>query len=146
VSERLQVRVYLEDTDAGGIVYHTAYLRFMERARTDTLRLAGVQQSDTFKLDVSFVLHSMSLRFHQPAQLDDELSITCAMAEQRGASMTFRQEVRNVANGVLHCSADVVVACISLSSKKPRRVPSEVLEKLAALQAPQNIELSPPPR
>lgn len=130
MSTRISARIYLEDTDAGGIVYHTSYLRFMERARTETLRSAGFQQSVTFSDDLSFVLHSMTLRFHTPARLDDEVEITCALTESKGASLTFAQEVRNSKSGALHCSAQSVVACISLSLQRPRRVPPEILQRI----------------
>ena len=133
-SDALHVRVYLEDTDAGGIVYHAAYLRFMERARTESLRRAGVQQSDTFGRDLSFVLHTLNVRFSVPAQLDAELYVTCDLSELRGASLTFTQEIRDRNSAVLHCSAEVVVACISLSNKRPRRVPPEVAERLQRYQ------------
>jgi 4-hydroxybenzoyl-CoA thioesterase len=129
---RIRHRIYLEDTDAGGIVYHTSYLRFMERARTEALRSAGFCQSDTFKDDLSFVLHSMNIRFATPALLDDEVEVSCALRESKGASLSFVQEVRSTSDTQLHCSAEVVVACISLSSKRPRRIPRELLDRLEA--------------
>jgi len=110
-------RVYLEDTDAGGIVYHTTYLRWMERARTEALRSAGVEQSECFKADVSFVLHSMNLRFVTAAALDDEIVVSCELHTRSGASLTFRQSVANQRTGRVHCTAEVVVACISLQTK-----------------------------
>lgn len=132
MSESVRARVYLEDTDAGGIVYHTSYLRFMERARTETLRQAGIEQSHTFQHDLSFVLHSLTIRFHAAARLDDEIEASCILTEAKAASLRFRQEVKNLVSGQLYCSADVVVACISLENQRPRRVPAELLERLAA--------------
>lgn len=128
--EPVRARVYLEDTDAGGIVYHTSYLRYMERARTEALRHAGIEQSHTFQHDLSFVLHSLAVRFHAAARLDDEIQASCTLTEAKAASLCFRQEVRNSASGELYCSADVVVACISLSKKRPRRVPPELVLRL----------------
>jgi 4-hydroxybenzoyl-CoA thioesterase len=130
MSVRLAIRIYLEDTDAGGIVYHTSYLRFMERARTELLRSGGFEQSRTFEDDLSFVLHSMQLRFHTPAQLDDEVEVSCELLDQRGASMTFRQQVISAATQQVHCEAEVVVACIRLESKRPRRIPKELVARL----------------
>jgi 4-hydroxybenzoyl-CoA thioesterase len=132
----LRFRIYLEDTDAGGIVYHTSYLRFMERARTEALRRAGVQQSEGFKSDLSFVLHSMNLRFHSAAVLDSEVTVSCELKAHRGASLEFLQVVRDVATSEAHCSAEVVVACISIQSKRPRRIPPDVALKLALVAGP----------
>jgi 4-hydroxybenzoyl-CoA thioesterase len=132
MSEPLRARVYLEDTDAGGIVYHTSYLRYMERARTEALRQAGFEQSHTFQHDLSFVLHSLSIRFHAAARLDDEIEASCDLTEAKAASLCFRQEVKNRASGQLYCSAEVIVACIRLSNQRPRRVPPELLLRLGA--------------
>ncbi|HEX2734179.1 MAG TPA: YbgC/FadM family acyl-CoA thioesterase [Polyangiaceae bacterium] len=126
----LVFRVYLEDTDAGGIVYHASYLRWMERARTEALRRAGAEQSRTFEQDLSFVLHSINLRFHAPALLDAQVSVTCELLEQRKAGFEFTQRVRSFPDGALLCSAEVVVVCISLASKRPKRIPPEVAESL----------------
>lgn len=123
----LRVRVYLEDTDAGGIVYHASYLRFLERMRTEYLRHAGLEQSRTFELDVSFVVSSMNLEFQRPAMLDAELEVTCELAEARGARLLFNQVVRDAHSQAVHCVAKVTVACIALSTKRPRRLPPEVL-------------------
>lgn len=134
--EPVRARVYLEDTDAGGIVYHASYLRFMERARTESLRQAGVQQSQTFQQGLSFVLHSMAIRFHAAARLDDEIEASCLLTEAKAASLCFRQEVKNSASGQLYCSADVIVACIRLSDQRPRRVPPELIARLRASLSP----------
>jgi len=120
----------LEDTDAGGIVYHASYLRFMERARTETLRAAGLEQSQTFEQDLSFVVHRMELEFLRAAHLDDELEVTCVLQQSKGARVVFQQEVRATTLGDVHCRAVVSVACIALSSKRPRRVPPEIVAAL----------------
>lgn len=130
--EPVRARVYLEDTDAGGIVYHTSYLRYMERARTEALRHAGIEQSHTFQHDLSFVLHSLAVRFHAAARLDDQLETSCTLTEAKAASLCFRQEVRNSVSGELYCSADVIVACIRLSNQRPRRVPPELIARLGS--------------
>src|SRR5690606_10711814 len=128
-----RLRVYLEDTDAGGIVYHASYLRFMERARTETLRAAGLEQSQTFEQDLSCVVHRRAIDFLRAAQLDAELEVTCELQQRQGASAVFQQEVRAATLGGVHCRAVVSVACIALSSKRPRRVPPEIV---AALEQP----------
>jgi acyl-CoA thioester hydrolase len=131
----LRIRVYLEDTDAGGIVYHASYLRFFERMRTEFLRHVGLEQSRTFELDVSFVVHTMTLEFQRPAMLDAELEVTCDILEARGARLLFHQVVRDVRDQTVHCTARVSVACIALSTKRPRRLPAEVTSKVGALLA-----------
>lgn len=129
---QLAVRVYLEDTDAGGVVYHASYLRFMERARTELLRSAGLQQSLTFGDDVSLVVYAMQLRFLRPAQLDDELRVTCRVTQAGGARVGFSQQVL-LPDGELCCTAEVEVACIALGSKRPRRLPFALRDALTRL-------------
>lgn len=128
MSVAITARIYLEDTDAGGVVYHTSYLRLMERARTERLRQCGIQQSDSFGQGTSFVVSEMTVRFRSPAQLDDVVDVTCSLAKQTGARLTFQQEVRGRASGVVHCQAEVQVACINLSTKRPTRISQSVLE------------------
>jgi 4-hydroxybenzoyl-CoA thioesterase len=133
----LTLRIYLEDTDAGGIVYHASYLRFMERARTEMLREAGFEQSTTFQTDVSFVVHSMNLRFVAAAKLDDRVLVSCHLGRARGASLVFAQAVHRLAedgsDSVPLCTADVTVACVQLSDQRPRRVPGDLVERIQAL-------------
>lgn len=128
---RLRVRVYLEDTDAGGIVYHASYLRFLERVRTEWLRAMGLDQTRTFADDLSFVVHSMSLRFLRPARLDDVLLATCHVHAVRAASLIASQRVVVEATGEACCTAEVTVACISLATHRARRLPAEVRGRLA---------------
>jgi len=122
----LSVRVYLEDTDAGGIVYHASYVRFMERARTEWLRAAGLDQTRTFAEDLSFVVHSMQLRFVQPARLDETLTVTCEITEIRAASLHIAQRVIRDATGEVCCTAELTVACISLATGRARRLPASL--------------------
>jgi tol-pal system-associated acyl-CoA thioesterase len=129
--EAQRYRIYLEDTDAGGIVYHASYVRFTERARTEWLRNLGMQQSETFAHDTSFVVHSMKLRFMRPARLDDIIEVSCDVTKVRAASITFAQEVRVADGGDLCCHADVRVACISLATGRPQKVPPDLLARLA---------------
>lgn len=130
-THRLRVRVYLEDTDAGGIVYHASYLRFLERVRTEWLRATGLDQTRTFAADLSFVVHSMNLRFLRPAKLDDVLVATCDVHAVRAASLVASQEVLHEESGEVCCAAEVTVACISLATQRARRLPPEVRRRLA---------------
>lgn len=119
----LPVRIYLEDTDAGGVVYHASYLRLMERARTEFLRAAGMEQSTTFASDVSFVVARMRIDFLRPARLDDQVVVTCVLRSSRGASFVLDQSVEAASRDIVHVKAEVVVACIQLSTQRPTRLP-----------------------
>lgn len=95
----MAVRVYYEDTDFTGIVYHASYLRFMERGRTNYLRLVGADQRSLFEAaereapGFAFVVRSMTIEFLKPARMDDVLAVTTEPEEIKGASMTLRQKV-----------------------------------------------------
>ncbi len=116
-------RVYYEDTDAGGIVYYVNYLKFMERARTERLRDLGFAQSALAGEGLLFVVHSAEARYHAPARLDDELLVTAEVIELNRVSLRFRQQVRRVADDVLLCEGQFLVACVGASSLKPRAIP-----------------------
>ena len=121
----LTVRVYYEDTDWTGIVYHASYLRFMERGRTDYMRLLGADQRALFEETENevpgfhFVVRSMTIEFLKPARMDDLLEVTTAPEEIKGASMTLRQRVARGADTLVE--AKVRVAFIS--GGKARRIP-----------------------
>jgi len=89
------LRIYYEDTDAGGIVYHAAYLRFAERARTEMMRLAGIGHSELLaRHGVTLAVHRCTVDFHRPARLDDALVVASRIAAASGATITIEQEVR----------------------------------------------------
>ena len=127
-----KLRVYIEDTDAGGIVYYVNYLKFMERARTELMRSLGFGKDYIFNHDLMFVVRDVALEYLQPAQLDDELLATAAVVDMRGATMRMRQSVRRHEEVLVH--GDVTIACVSRSSFKPRRLPREIIEKLRTTQ------------
>lgn len=108
----LRLRVYYEDTDFSGVVYHANYLRYLERGRTDYLRLAGVDQSRLHAEEggLAFVVRRMKLDFLAPARMDDVLDVETRVAEARGASLTMSQRV--LRGGVELLTAEVLVACI----------------------------------
>ena len=120
---RMQVRVYYEDTDFSGLVYHANYLRFMERGRSNYLRLLGADQRALFAEAESeapgfaFVVRAMTLEFLKPARMDDLLDIITRPLEVRGASITLHQEVRR--GDVLLLEAKVKVAFISDGQARP---------------------------
>jgi acyl-CoA thioester hydrolase len=118
------VRVYWEDTDAGGVVYHASYLRFIERARTEWLRQRGIEQQKLrAEHGVLFVVSEIDIRFLLPARLDDELSATIDAFTRRSASMTFSQCILRPTDGARIAEARVRAACIGGSDFKPRRIP-----------------------
>lgn len=119
------VRVYWEDTDAGGVVYYANYLRFLERARSEWLRALGVDQVHMLREErLQFVVVEANVRYHRPARFDDELLVTVALESMRGASVTMAQEIRRgrTADELL-VTATVRAACIDSASLKPRPLP-----------------------
>jgi acyl-CoA thioester hydrolase len=119
------VRVYWEDTDAGGVVYHASYLRFIERARTEWLRQRGVEQQKLRdEHGILFVVNEIDIRFLSPARLDEELLATIESFTRRSASMTFSQCILRPADGARIVEARVRAACIGGSNFKPRRIPN----------------------
>ncbi|HEX5305497.1 MAG TPA: tol-pal system-associated acyl-CoA thioesterase [Dyella sp.] len=124
------VRVYWEDTDAGGVVYHASYLRFMERARSEWLRSLGVEQS-AFKArtGLAFLVRSMHIDFLKPALLDDELLVTVEVKERRAASILFGQTIqRRDGTGLIR--AEVRVACVDVERMVPVRIPDDAIPGL----------------
>jgi acyl-CoA thioester hydrolase len=120
---QMAVRVYYEDTDFTGIVYHASYLRFMERGRTNYLRLIGADQRALFEAAAAeapgfaFVVRSMTIEFLKPARMDDVLIVTTEAAEVKGASMTLRQSVTREADTLVE--AHVRVAFVSGGRARP---------------------------
>lgn len=119
------VRVYFEDTDVGGVVYHARYLHFFERARTELLRAFGVSMSD-LKRDhnLIWVVLEMNIKFRQAAKLDDELLVTAELTWHKGVRQGFRQQMTRKADGVLIAEADVTAVMLHADSLKPARMPA----------------------
>jgi tol-pal system-associated acyl-CoA thioesterase len=124
-------RVYIEDTDAGGIVYYVNYLKFMERARTEFMRAIGYGKNHIFNFDRMFVVRALAIHYRRPALLDDELEATAEVARLRAAGIVFRQAVRR--GGELLADGEVTVACVDRAGGKPRRLPADMLVSLRAL-------------
>lgn len=123
------VRVYYEDTDAGGIVFYANYLRFFERARTEWLRALGVDaQSMKAEYQRMFVVKAAAVEYHAPARLDDELLITAALEKRGRASLDFIQEAW--CGTTLLVSANVRIACICSDDMRPGAIPAGILDKL----------------
>ena len=131
----LGLRVYIEDTDAGGIVYYVNYLKFMERARTEFMRSLGFGKDYIFNRDLMFVVRDVAVEYRLPARLDDELEATAGIRRLRGASMVFFQSVMR--GEEILAQGEITVACVDRNGLKPRRLPPEVVGKLQGMQQQQ---------
>ncbi|MFT5427183.1 MAG: acyl-CoA thioester hydrolase [Gammaproteobacteria bacterium] len=126
----LQVRVYYEDTDAGGVVYHTNYLKFMERARTEWLRHAGFEQDILIdEKEILFAVRKISIDYNKPALFNDLLNIKTRIIEQRKVSFIFEQLVFNQAEEMI-CNAEIKIVCIDSNTLKPKPIPETILSEL----------------
>ncbi|MEH6559364.1 MAG: YbgC/FadM family acyl-CoA thioesterase [Oceanicoccus sp.] len=131
------LRVYIEDTDAGGIVYYVNYLKYIERARTEFMRSLGFGKDNIFSTELMFVVHSLSSEYKKPARLDDELIVTARIVKTGKTYMVMAQDVYKIVTGVdsaeqgeareLLCRAEVKLACVKQQSIKPHRIPEVML-------------------
>jgi len=123
------IRVYWEDTDAGGIVFYANYLKFFERARTEWLRALGVgQHALRESTGGMFVVSETAVKYHRPAKLDDQLRVTATLAEGGRASLVIAQQAW--LNDTLLCEGTIRIGWVDATSMKPARIPSSVLERL----------------
>jgi acyl-CoA thioester hydrolase len=131
----MKYRVYWEDTDAGGVVYHARYLHFFERARSDWLLALGFPQVE-LKNNANrlFAVSRMDTKFLSPARLEDELEVTVVVEALRAASVHFRQDMYRVADGQLLAQADVRVVCLSADRFRPARAPEGLAEAIKNYQ------------
>lgn len=125
----MPVRVFYEDTDAGGVVYYANYLRYLERARTEWLRSIGLPR-EQLRATVGwvFVVTHVEASYRRPARLDDLLTVHAEIIDASRASLLFAQRVER--DGELLVDAKVRVACVDQSDFKPRRLPAELLQRL----------------
>lgn len=125
------VRVYYEDTDAGGVVYHSRYLNFFERARTEMLRALGVSQTGLREQHgLIWVVLDIHVAFRQAARLDDELLVSCQLQWVKGVRQGFRQRMTRKEDGALVAEAEVSAVLLHADSLKPARVPSWIKKVL----------------
>jgi tol-pal system-associated acyl-CoA thioesterase len=126
---KLPLRVYYQDTDAGGVVFHAQYLAFMERARTELLNAAGLDLACmASRRRVLFMVHEISVRYHLPARLNELLSVSAEVVKIGRASLVFRQRVERGAE--LLVEADVTLALVDSDRMKPARMPAELEQAL----------------
>ncbi len=123
---RWPVRVYYEDTDAGGVVYHASYVAFYERARTEMLRKHQFSQQALLEERVAFVVRRMAIEYLAPARLDDLLEIQTEITTLRKTSMVFTQRIINADNKVLN-EAEVLIACVDPLLMKPKALPRSIV-------------------
>jgi acyl-CoA thioester hydrolase len=128
----LPIRVYYEDTDSGGVVYHSNYLNFMERARTEWLRALGFEQDELLRAQgVLFAVSTVNLAFHKPARFNELLAVTVALDRRGAASLTLKQQVQR--GDVVLASAEVRIACIDAQRFVPVAIPAAVASAVAAI-------------
>jgi tol-pal system-associated acyl-CoA thioesterase len=127
----IQLRVYYQDTDAGGVVFHGQYLAFMERARTEMLNALGYDLAEfADSHGVLFMVHSLAATFHAPARLNELISVSAEIAKMGRASLVFRQRVER--GNELLVEAEVTLALVDRVRLKPTRVPQELKNTLDA--------------
>ena len=124
MSHLFSLRVYYEDTDMGGIVYHANYLKFIERARSDWVRRWGIDQNRLRAEGMVFAVHRIEADFLAPARLDDMLEVSTTVEAVRGARLTLTQEIARDARPLFR--ARVQLAAIDMASGAPRRLPAEL--------------------
>ena len=128
MSFALPIRVYWEDTDAGGIVFYANYLKFMERARTEWLRSLGIEQRKLREESGGqFVVSETRLKYHRPARLDDELAVTASLRQIGQASLTIDQRVLSTSErGTLLCEGTIRIGWVDAGTLRPARMPHDV--------------------
>lgn len=124
----IKQRVYFEDTDAFGVVYHTNYIKFMERARSEWFWSFNFCFDDFIKQGIAFAVHHIDINYRKPAHLKDTLLCTCHILSHTKSSITFDQHIINADNNdIIYCNAHVRVVCMTLDNK-PHPIPKELLE------------------
>jgi acyl-CoA thioester hydrolase len=124
----LTVRVYYEDTDAGGVVYYANYLRFMERARTEWLRHLGFELDELSRHEgVVFAVRSANVEFIKAARFNELLQVTVELVKYGKASVAVRQQIQR--SNELICSGEIRLACVDADSFRPKAIPAAIMEK-----------------
>tara|TARA_R110001599_G_scaffold64023_3_gene178864 strand:+ start:479912 stop:480355 length:444 start_codon:yes stop_codon:yes gene_type:complete len=139
------IRVYFEDTDAGGVVFYANYLKFFERARTEWLRAAGIgQQLMTETHGVVFVVKSTAVDYHAPAKLDNELKLTVVVEKMGRASVQFVQQAWRITKNEhgdteeLLATGRIKVGCVDFASFRPCEIPKNVLDSIKTIEKQNN--------
>jgi len=124
------VRVYYEDTDVAGIVYHANYLRFFERGRTEWLRELGIEQTVLIEQGLAFAVTKINIDYLKPACFNDLLEVVTEIKSSKKASLIFKQTIRDKnRQNIIYSKAEVKAACIDMKSLKPKALPKQLLEE-----------------
>ncbi|WP_349431665.1 tol-pal system-associated acyl-CoA thioesterase [Methylomarinum sp. Ch1-1] len=124
------VRVYYEDTDAGGVVFYANYLKFFERARTEMLRSQGFEQDQLInEQKVIFVVRSLQVDYLKPARFNEQILVSAEVTQAKKTSFLFAQEI--VRGDDLLCQGEVRIACLDAQSMRPKAIPAAILEQLS---------------
>ena len=126
----LPIRVYIEDTDAGGIVYYVNYLKYLERARTELMRTFGLERAAVSDAGWNFVVSDLSLSYRESARLDDQLRATAVILAVGGATINFHQTVRR--DEAVLVVGDIQIACVDRGTGRPTRLDADLRKKLQA--------------
>ena len=129
---KMDLRIYYQDTDAGGIVYHSNYLDYAERARSEFLRDVGLPVNDLLERDVAFVIKKAELTYKSPARLDDLLTVHTSIGEIKGASMIMNQTIKRGETDLVEIVLQVVF--VSPKTMAPIRIPADLKEKFMLYQ------------
>ena len=129
----LPIRVYIEDTDAGGIVYYVNYLKYLERARTELMRTFGLERAAISDAGWNFVVSDVSLSYKEPARLDDQLHATAVISAVGGATVDFRQTVRR--DDTVLVAGDIQIACVDRGTGRPTRLDAVLRKQIEATLA-----------
>ena len=129
----LPIRVYIEDTDAGGIVYYVNYLKYLERARTELMRTFGLERAAVSDAGWNFVVSDVSLSYKEPARLDDQLHATAVISAVGGATINFRQTVRR--DDTVLVAGDIQIACVDGGTGRPTRLDAALRKQIEATLA-----------
>lgn len=125
----IPLRVYIEDTDAGGIVYYVNYLKYMERARTEFMRAQGFAKTAVADDGLLLVVRDVQARYHASARLDDELIVTAVIESMRATALNFKQCVYR--GEELLCEAQIQIACVDPVVGRARRLPPMIYQRLS---------------
>lgn len=129
----LPIRVYIEDTDAGGIVYYVNYLKYLERARTELMRTFGLERAAVSDAGWNFVVSDLSLSYKEPARLDDQLHATAVISAVGGATINFHQTVRR--DDTVLVAGDIQIACVDRGTGRPTRLDAALRKQIEATLA-----------
>ena len=129
----LPIRVYIEDTDAGGIVYYVNYLKYLERARTELMRTFGLERAAVSDAGWNFVVSDVSLSYKEPARLDDQLHATAVISAVGGATVNFHQTVRR--DDAVLVAGDIQIACVDRATGRPTRLDADLRKQIEATLA-----------